>query len=168
MVIWLLGISGSGKTTIGSWVVDKLKSDNNLETFLIDGDLVRSFFDGDLGYETKDRRTNIKRIMLAAHVLEQNGIVPVVCNISPFQDLRNLCRSKFGNYLEIYLNKSLQTSIKNDVKGLYKNNENLLVGRDLKFDIPESPDLVIDTDNETVDESRNNTYSFILRELNSA
>ena len=76
MVIWLLGISGSGKTTIGSWVVDKLKSDNNLETFLIDGDL---------GYETKDKRTNIKRI--------------------------------------------------------------ILVGRDLKFDIPEGPDLVIDTDN---------------------
>ena len=58
--------------------------------------------------------------------------------------------------------------MKNDVRGLYKNNKNLPVDRDLKFDIPESPDLVIDTDKKTVDESRNNTYSFITKELNSA
>ena len=63
MVVWILGISGSGKTTIGSWLVNELKSQHNLNAFLIDGDLVRSFFDGDLGYETK--AANIKRIMLA-------------------------------------------------------------------------------------------------------
>lgn len=165
MVVWILGISGSGKTTIGSWLGNELKSQHNLNAFLIDGDLVRSFFDGDLGYETKDRRANIKRIMLAANVLEQTGTIPIVCNISPFQDLRDLCRTKFNHYVEIYLKRDIQEAIKNDIKGIYKNNHNLIIGRDLKFDIPECPDLVVDTNEETVSESKHNVYSFITKAL---
>ena len=70
---------------------------------MIDGDQVRGFFNSDLGYSKKNREENIKRIIYAAHVLEEANIIAIVCNISPFQNLRDLCRQKFKNYSEIYL-----------------------------------------------------------------
>ena len=91
MVVWLIGISGAGKSTLGVKLKRYYES-NNVKTFLLDGDIVRDFYDNDLGYSREDRIANIKRIMLSAYVLEQNGIVPIVCNISPFEHLRCFCR----------------------------------------------------------------------------
>ena len=74
MVIWLIGISGSGKTTLGNRLKQYLGSLNK-KSYLIDGDVIREFFDRDLGYSREDRRQNIKRIALAAYVLSKNGII---------------------------------------------------------------------------------------------
>ena len=76
MVIWLIGISGAGKTTLGNKLHDYFKN-NNTKSFIIDGDLVRNFYNNDLGYSKADRIANIKRIMLSAYTLEQE-IIPII------------------------------------------------------------------------------------------
>jgi adenylylsulfate kinase-like enzyme len=154
MVIWLLGISGSGKTTLGS-LLKKHFDSKITESYLVDGDIVRSFFDNDLGYGVDERRQNIKRILFAAHVLEQNGVIPIVCNISPFEDLRQFARNKFYDYVQIYLQKSIPIAQKNDVKNIYRDNlkKTPIAGIDLVFDEPLVNELVIAVDSESVDTS---------------
>ena len=154
MVLWLLGISGAGKSTLGNKLkeyCDQLKK----ESWIIDGDLIRDFFDNDLGFEREDRVQNIKRIMLAAHVLSENGTIAIVCNISPFEELRQFARKKLKNYDQIYLRKNLESSREKDVKGIYKDHvgKTPVVGVDLQFDEPLNSDLVLDIESETVDQS---------------
>jgi adenylylsulfate kinase-like enzyme len=152
MVVWFIGISGAGKSTLGL----KLKQYYdiyNINSFLLDGDIVREFFDNDLGYSRSDRVSNIKRIMLSAYVLEKNGVIPIVCNISPFEYLRCFARKKFDNYNEIYLQKNLEVARSNDVKSIYKEHlgKTPLIGVDLNFESPLNSDLVLETDKENVE-----------------
>ena len=154
MVLWLLGISGAGKSTLGN----KLKEycdQLGKPSWVIDGDSIRNFFDNDLGFGREDRAQNIKRIMLAAHVLSENGTIAIVCNISPLEELRQLARKKIKHYCQIYLKKNLESSRRDDVKGVYKNHvgKTPVVGVDLQFDEPQNSDLVIDVENETAEQS---------------
>lgn len=154
MVLWLLGISGAGKSTLGNKLkeyCDQLKK----KSWIIDGDVIRGFFDNDLGFEREDRVQNIKRIMLAAHVLSENETIAIVCNIAPFEELRQFARKKLSNYNQIYLKKCLDTSREKDVKDIYKDHvgKTPVVGIDLTFDEPLNSDLVLDVDNETVEQS---------------
>lgn len=154
MIIWLIGISGAGKTTIGR----KLEAHFNelgIKNYLLDGDEVRDLFDRDLGYSDAEREANIKRIILGAYLLDRNGIVGIVCNISPLEHLRALARRKIAGYNEIYLKKNLQISMKNDVKGMYRANagKTQIVGIDATFDDPQHPDLVLEVDEQTEDET---------------
>ena len=162
MVIWLLGISGSGKSTLGA----KLKAyydENNIQSFILDGDTVRDFFDGDLGYTPDERMHNIKRILLSASVLEQNGIIPIICNISPFESLRQFAREKLGDYVQIYLQKSLMDAQKDDVKNIYKENLNVtpIVGLDVEFESPETNELVLNVESESVDDSFDKIITYL-------
>ena len=154
MVVWLLGISGAGKSTLGN----KLKEycdQLDKKSWIIDGDSIRDFFDNDLGFERDDRAQNIKRILLAAHVLSENGVIAIVCNISPFEELRRFARRKLKNYQQIYLKKNLEASRREDVNDMYRNHvgKTPVVGMDLQFDEPHNSDLVLDVENETVEES---------------
>lgn len=161
MVIWLLGISGSGKTTLGKKLKKYLAS-QKIKNYIIDGDIVRDFFDNDLGYSKEDRILNIKRIMLSAYVLEQNDIIPIVCNISPFQHLRDLAKDKFNNYEEIYLKRTID-DIKNK-DNIYQDIN--VVGVDLKFDIPKNPKLTIDTSALTIEKSYQKIITYLERKIN--
>ena len=162
MVIWLIGISGAGKSTIGVRLRDYINQ-KNIPNYLLDGDEVRAVFDGDLGYSREDREANIKRIILAAYALDRCGIVTIVCNISPFEHLRELARRKISGYNEIYLKKDLAISRENDIKGVYAGNQGKtdLIGMDIAFDEPLHPDLVIEVDNESVDESCQKVIKYI-------
>jgi adenylylsulfate kinase-like enzyme len=148
MVIWLLGISGSGKTTLANELKNYLDT-KDIKSFVVDGDLVRDFFNRDLGYTKEDRIANIKRVMITAYALELNGIVPIVANISPFEFLRKHARNKFQNYIEIYLKRDMQT-IKN--KDFVYEDKNV-VGVDVEFEYPKNADLVIDTNGCSIDEA---------------
>lgn len=154
MLIWLIGISGAGKTTIGRRLAAHF-NELGIKNYLLDGDEVRDLFDRDLGYSDADREANIKRIILGAYLLDKNEIVGIVCNISPLEHLRALARKKIPGYNEIYLKKDLAVSMKNDVKGVYKANagKTQLVGIDATFEEPQHPDLVLEVDTMTEDET---------------
>jgi len=162
MVLWLLGISGAGKTTLGRKLKEYFERYSK-SCFLLDGDEIRSLFDNDLGYSKSDREANIKRIILAAYVLDKNGIYTIVCNISPFEHLRKLCRKKIAGYHEIYLRKDLESSIKHDVKNMYAQNTGKtdVIGINIAFEEPECPDLILDVERETVDESYQRIIAYL-------
>ena len=154
MIIWLLGISGSGKTTLGSALKKGLDA-RQVANAMLDGDVVRQFFDHDLGYSREDRVANIKRIQFGAYVLSRNNIVTIVCNISPFQELRAFARAKLPDYNEIHLHKDLARSVRNDVKNIYKQNlgKSDIVGREIPFDDPVTCDLRLDVETLTIEQS---------------
>ena len=154
MIIWLIGISGAGKTTIGRRLHQYFQ-EQGIKNDMIDGDDGRDLFDRDLGYTDADREANIKRIILGAYLLDRNDIVGIICNISPLEHLRALARRKIPGYHEIYLKKDLSISRKNDVKGIYRDNEGKtpIVGIDASFDEPQHPDLVLEVDKMTEDET---------------
>ena len=101
--------------------------------------------------------------MLSAHVLEKNNVIPIVCNISPFESLRDFAREKFDDYNEIFLQKNLEIAKNNDVKGVYKENlmNTSLVGIDLIFEEPKHSNLVLEVDKETVDVSFNKILDYL-------
>lgn len=159
MIIWLIGISGAGKTTIGRRLEEHF-NEIGVKNYLLDGDEVRDLFNRDLGYSDADREANIKRIILGAYLLDRMGIVGIICNISPLEHLRALAREKIEGYNEIYLKKSLHISMQNDVKGVYKENmgKTQIVGIDASFDEPIHADLVLEVDRMTEEE----TYQAVL------
>ena len=162
MVIWLIGISGAGKSTLGYMLQDYLKKLDR-KVYVLDGDSVREFFNNDLGYAKQDRIANIKRILLAAHVLNENGIITIVCNIHPFEELRLFARMKIEDYNEIYLRRNLTQSREADVKNMYRNHEGKtdIVGIDTAFDEPKNSDLTIDTGVESREDSFDRLLAFL-------
>lgn len=163
MVIWLIGISGAGKTTIGRKLEQHFHEIGE-KCYLLDGDEVRDLFDRDLGYSDAEREANIKRIILGAYLLDKNDIIGIICNIAPLEHLRQLSRKKIAGYNEIYLKKDLNISMKNDVKGVYKENigRTQIVGLDATFDDPQTPDLVLEVDKMTVEESYQAVLNYIV------
>lgn len=111
MILWLIGISGAGKTTIGKKLETHFK-ELNKKCYLLDGDEVRDLFDRDLGYTDAEREANIKRIILGEYLLDRNDIIGIICNISPLEHLRQLARKKIGGYNEIYLKKGFEGKCK--------------------------------------------------------
>ena len=140
MILWLMGISGAGKTTTGR-NLERYFNEKGVKNYLLDGDEVRDLFDRDLGYSDADREANV--------------IVGIICNISPLEHLRALARKKIAGYNEIYLKKDLRASMENDVKGVYRENagKTQLVGIDASFDEPRHPDLVLEVDKMTEEET---------------
>ncbi len=162
MVIWLIGISGAGKTTIGRKLESHFQKIGK-KCYLLDGDEVRDLFDRDLGYSDAEREANIKRIILGAYLLDRNDIIGIICNIGPLEHLRQLARRKIAGYNEIYLKKDISVSMKNDVKGVYQENmgKTEIVGIDATFDEPQNSDLILEVDKMTVEESYQCVLNYI-------
>ncbi|MBF0385322.1 MAG: adenylyl-sulfate kinase [Candidatus Omnitrophica bacterium] len=166
-VIWFTGISGSGKTTLAN----RLKTEFDkrfIKAEVLDGDAVREFFENDLGYSREERILNIKRITFAAMLLAKNGINVIVANIAPYYEIRDFIRRKLArNYCQIYLKASIEKVMSRDVKGLYgkmmeKGCKNI-VGIDDSYDIPRNSDIIIDTDQETIDGSITRIVGFLRK-----
>jgi len=163
MVLWLIGISGAGKTTLAQ-MLEQYFLRKKRSVYILDGDLIREFYDNDLGYSQVDREANIKRIMLAAYVLDQNEIITIVANISPFEYLRQFARRKIKDYVQIYLQKDIHISMRNDIKGIYKNHllKTDLVGIDVPFEEPLDNELILSVDHMTKEKA----YSLIIEFIN--
>lgn len=158
--IWFTGLSGAGKTTLTNAIVPQLRARGALiET--LDGDEVRANLSKGLGFSKEDRDTNIRRIGYVSRLLARNGVGVIAAAISPYREIRDEVRGWIeadgAVFLEVFVKASLDTLVGRDVKGLYKK---ALAGEIKQFtgvsdpyEEPINPDLVVDTDRETIEES---------------
>lgn len=154
--LWFTGLSGAGKSTLSKIIEQRLRErGRNVE--VLDGDVVRTHLSKGLGFSREDRNTNIKRIAFVARLLTRNGVVCIAAAISPYREAREWARREIGNFVEIYVNCPLEVCRERDVKGLYKlvdeGKIKNFTGVDDPYEPPVTPELVIETDNETIEES---------------
>ncbi|MBC9784389.1 adenylyl-sulfate kinase [Heliobacterium chlorum] len=155
--LWLTGLSGSGKTTISKGVAEELRR-RGQPVEILDGDEVREYLSSDLGFEKADRDRNVKRIGYVAHLLARHGVGVITAAISPYRDTRKAVRELHGpGFVEVHVKTSLETCIQRDVKGLYKRALNgeipHFTGISDPYEEPEHPEVVIETEGQTVAES---------------
>lgn len=168
LTLWLTGYSGSGKTSISYGISEKL-AEMNIPFEILDGDLIRESLSKGLGYSKEDRCENIKRIGFVAELLSRNGILVIVSAISPFKSARQKVREKIKNFIEIYVNCSLEECESRDPKGLYKKARAGLLsnftGYDSPYEAPENPEIVCYTEKENLEDSVNKIMTY-LQEYN--
>jgi len=152
MVIWITGLSGSGKTTV-SQAIKNLVKHNLPQLVLVDGDEVRELFNDNLGHTEEARVIQIKRLQRLAKVLSSQNLIVIIAALYSHPDLLAWNRTNFQNYWEVYLDVDLETVRHRDPKGLYKKayagELNNVVGLDIPWNPPRHADQVIKMDAET-------------------
>jgi len=157
MVIWLVGLSGSGKTTLGRELVRQWR-EVVPNVVLLDGDELRELFAHDRGsdpYSIEGRRLNAERMVSLCEMMDRQGIHVVCCILSIFSEMRQLNRTRFNRYFEVFMDAPLAAVQRRDVKGLYRaaseGKTANVVGIDIPFATPLSYDLRIDSSSDTPD-----------------
>ena len=157
-VLWMTGLSGSGKSTIANAVEKKLASLGH-HTFLLDGDNVRHGLNKDLGFTDADRIENIRRIGEVARLMTDAGLIVITAFISPFRAEREMVRQMMaeGEFIEVFVDTPLEIAEERDVKGLYAKARSgqlkNFTGIDSPYEAPENPDIRIDTTSASVEEA---------------
>jgi adenylylsulfate kinase len=165
-VIWMVGLSGAGKSTI-ALSLERALFENNYFTMLLDGDNIRFGLNNNLGFTEEDRFENIRRVAEVAKLFMNCGVITICSFISPKQKMRNVAKEIIGadNFLEIFVNSSIEVCEQRDVKGLYekvrKGEIKNFTGKDAVFEAPENPSLELRTDKEPIEESLMKLYNFL-------
>jgi adenylylsulfate kinase len=156
VTVWFTGLPSSGKSTIARFLERQARK-WNLQVELLDGDVVRTHLCKDLGFSKEDRDQNIKRIGFVCQLLTRNGVMAIASAISPYKESREYNRRLIGNFVEVYVNTPASECEKRDVKGLYKKARageiKGFTGVDDPYEVPEKPDVICDTLNETPEQS---------------
>jgi adenylyl-sulfate kinase len=154
--IWLTGLSGAGKSTMGL-ALDQVLRERGLNVELLDGDEVRTNLSKELGFSKEDRDTNVRRIGYVCKLLSRNGVVAIAAAISPYRKVRREVREKIDRFVEVYMECPIDVLTERDPKGLY---EKALSGEIPNFtgisdpyEPPEDAAIVCETDKESVEES---------------
>jgi adenylylsulfate kinase len=154
--IWFTGLSGAGKSTLSEIIEQRLRERGH-KVEVLDGDVVRTHLSKGLGFSREDRDTNRKRIAIVCSLLTRNGVICISAAISPYREAREWARHEIGNFVEIYVNCPLEVCQERDVKGLYKlvaeGKLKGFTGVDDPYEPPVNPELVIETNKETAEES---------------
>ena len=166
-VIWMTGLSGSGKTTIAKAVERYLYSIGILNQ-LLDGDNIRVGISNNLSFSEKDRSENIRRIAEVSRLFLNCGVVTLNCFVSPTIKIRKIAKDIIGeeNFIEVYINASVKTCEKRDIKGLYKKARKGEIkdftGISSVFEAPEHPEIEINTSELSIDKSVQKVLDYIL------
>ena len=170
VVLWFTGLSGSGKSTLAHALEEKLFQ-KGCRTFVLDGDNVRHGLNSNLDFSDADRGENIRRISEVSKLMLEAGLIVMTAFISPFTEDRNTARNliKNDNFIEIYCKASIETCEKRDVKGLYKKARagkiTNYTGIDSPYEAPVNPELIINTDKESLDESISKILSYLQENI---
>ncbi|MGD0035839.1 MAG: adenylyl-sulfate kinase [Bacteroidota bacterium] len=167
MVLWLTGLSGSGKTALAD-LLHKYLSGKGLSVDHLDGDMLRSLFPN-TGFSKEERNRHVQRAGELAAKLEKDGKIVIASLISPYRDSRLYVRSICSQFVEIYVKASLQTCEARDPKELYKKARNgeikNFTGIDDPYEEPEQPEIIIDTNHQTLEQSFDTLKKFVERRL---
>lgn len=157
-VLWMTGLSGSGKSTIAKGVESYLHQKGRL-SMLLDGDNIRTGLNNNLGFSDAERTENIRRIAEVAKLFLHCGVITIASFVSPTIAIRDMAREIIGpkDFLEIFVNCPLEVCEERDVKGLYKKARageiSDFTGIDAPFEAPVAPDIEVNTDRQTLEES---------------
>jgi len=148
-IVWLTGLSSSGKTTLGRMLEANLRQ-RGLRVEVLDGEAIRKTLSPQLGFSKEDRDTHIRRIGFVSKLLSRNGIVSIVTAISPYRGTRDEIRQETENFVEVYLRCPVETAMSRDSKGLYERALNgtlsCFTGISDPYEEPLCPEVLLDTD----------------------
>ena len=155
-VLWFTGLSGSGKTTLAKLIEEEMKA-RGVRVERLDGDVVRQSLTSDLGFSKEDRDKNIQRVTFVAKLLSRNGVGVLASFISPYRVTRDWVRSEVTNFIEVFVECSLEECVRRDVKGLYAK---AMAGEIPEFtgvsdpyEHPLDPEITVNTAEESIEES---------------
>ncbi len=169
-VIWMTGLSGAGKTTIARNIEMEL-NERGFLTQVLDGDNIRTGINNNLGFSAEDRFENIRRISEVSKLFLNCGIICINSFISPTKEIRDMAMDIIGkeNFIEVYVNAPLEVCEQRDVKGLYqKAREGKIknfTGIDAPFEAPENPDIEIQTDQLSIEDSIQKCLKVVLKRI---
>jgi len=168
--LFFTGLSGSGKSTLAKAVQAKLLEDNRRRVSLLDGDVVRKHLSAGLGFSKKDRDINVKRLGYVASEITKHQGIAICAAIAPYAEARRSVRTQveqYGGFIEIYVAADVDVSKSRDVKGLYQKAEEGLItgftGVDDPYEIPQNPELVIDTSTMSVVRAVDMIFDVLMR-----
>jgi len=167
VVVWFTGLSGAGKSTIAHTVEERLHQ-LGCRTYVFDGDNVRHGLCSDLGFSEQDRSENIRRIAEMCNLFVDAGVIALTAFISPFHKDRELVHKLMGDdFLEVYCRCPVEVCEQRDVKGLYKKARageiDNFTGISAPYDEPQNPDLVLDTDKQSLEESVEQVLKLLVK-----
>jgi adenylylsulfate kinase len=166
-VLWLTGLSGSGKSTIAVHLEQKLYN-SGFFAQVLDGDNIRSGINNNLTFSNEDRKENIRRISEIAKLYLNSGVITLNSFISPTLAIRDMAKEIIGedDFIEVYVNTPLEVCEARDVKGLYKKARKGEIkgftGIDAPYEVPSNPDLEVKTDQMTIEESVDFIYDYLV------
>lgn len=169
-LLWFTGLSGSGKSTIANVVEQKL-FEKGVKTYTLDGDNIRKGINSDLTFAPEDRTENIRRIAEISNLMIDAGVVTLAAFVSPYKkdrlNIKNIVKD--DNFVEIYINTSVEECERRDVKGLYKKARageiKNMTGISAPYEAPENPDIEIKTEEVSVEDAANKIVEYILPKL---
>ena len=165
-VLWFTGLSGCGKSTIAN-AVDAILHSRGVHTFVLDGDNIRMGLNKNLGFSPEDRTENIRRIGEVSKLFSHAATIVSTAFISPYKADRDLVRSIMapGEFIEVYVNATLETCETRDPKGLYKKARageiKGFTGIDAPYEAPDAPELVLDSDAKGIEELANEVIAYL-------
>jgi adenylylsulfate kinase len=169
IVIWMVGLSGSGKSTLARALENSLHEEGYL-TQLLDGDNMRTGINNNLGFSPEDRTENIRRAAETAKLFMNAGLVTICSFISPTDEIRKMAKEIIGEgYVEVYVDCPVEVCEERDVKGLYakarKGEIPDFTGISAPFDVPQNPDVAVDTANQGLEESHQALVKAIIEKI---